>query len=531
MKKTDYKKYTAFNILLSLLFVFAAILASKMDNILGWVPVTLMIVGAVFFISFIVVRGDVIYKAVKGRSVKFSTSAITYAFVIFLILWAVNFIVYDNNKEFDFTQSGRFTISEQTVRILNSLENDIEIISFFENEHKAAEFQVSDLIERYRMHTRRINFRKINPINDPFTAQKHNITSSGTILFKYNDNEKKITEISELAFTNAIKEVAFGDKKVAYFIQGHGERKITGDGQDDISYAVHMLEQENYKVEELFLLQTGEIPEDASVVIIAGAEKKYEEFEIAALDNYIKNGGKVIVLIDPTKQHFDEFLREYNLLPQNNIVIDQNPLAKFIGTNYVMPIVTAYSPHEITEGFELALVLNWAMPVTPGYDVEKQYSAKILAQTGEGSWGESDIERLFTEGKAQFNPEEDLNGPLTIAAISERKLVSETETETENEDENSVYSRILVIGNSAFISNSMVNTQGNLDFFLNCVNFMAGFEDFIAIRPKKVVRELFQPTENQIVFFQWLSLVIVPLIPLLIYFGIYLKRKIDNNSN
>jgi hypothetical protein len=87
---------------------------------------------------------------------------------------------------------------------------------------------------------------------------------------------------------------------VVYFLTGHGEYPIEGGSDQSYTKLATTLKGKNYTVSTLNLLATIQIPQDASVVVIDGPKKPLSDAEVSLLDAYIKNGGSVVVMEDPT---------------------------------------------------------------------------------------------------------------------------------------------------------------------------------------------------------------------------------------
>ncbi|MCH7494432.1 Gldg family protein, partial [bacterium] len=76
--------------------------------------------------------------------------------------------------------------------------------------------------------------------------------------------------------TNAIVKLTRTGEKVVYFLEGHNERAIEGEAanqKDGFSMAAEALRNENYRIERLLLAAKGDVPENADVVIVAGATR------------------------------------------------------------------------------------------------------------------------------------------------------------------------------------------------------------------------------------------------------------------
>jgi ABC-type uncharacterized transport system involved in gliding motility auxiliary subunit len=92
-------------------------------------------------------------------------------------------------------------------------------------------------------------------------------------------------------------------------------------------------------------------------------------------------------------------------------------------------------------------------------------NVQALAKTSPESWAETDRNEL-QQGQVKPDPGE-ARGPLPVAAVATKDKA-----------------RIVVYGTSNFAANQFINLQGNRDFFLNTVSWLAEEEDQISIRPK-----------------------------------------------
>jgi ABC-type uncharacterized transport system involved in gliding motility auxiliary subunit len=70
--------------------------------------------------------------------------------------------------------------------------------------------------------------------------------------------------------------------------------------------------------------------------------------------------------------------------------------------------------------------------------------------------------------------------------------------------------RLVVIGDSDFVANSTISFSGNIDLFLNAINWIAEQENLIAIRPKSPDDRRVTMTQDQLRLVGWLSLILVP---------------------
>ena len=95
------------------------------------------------------------------------------------------------------------------------------------------------------------------------------MTTYGTIVLESGAKETKIQNPNEEKLTNALLKVTRDEQKTIYFLEGHGESQITSVENEGYQTAKKNLEQDGFLVKPLLLLKTGEVPEDASVLVVA----------------------------------------------------------------------------------------------------------------------------------------------------------------------------------------------------------------------------------------------------------------------
>ena len=104
----------------------------------------------------------------------------------------------------------------------------------------------------------------------------------------------------EQQITSAIVALVEGKASKVYFTEGHGEHSVhdsnTPQGYGQLG---DMVKNENVEVTTLNLAQKGEVPADADAVVIAGPAISFSPLEADALDKYLLNNGKLLVLLDP----------------------------------------------------------------------------------------------------------------------------------------------------------------------------------------------------------------------------------------
>jgi len=226
--------------------------------------------------------------------------------------------------------------------------------------------------------------------------------------------------------------------------------------------------------------------------------------EITDIKDYLDQGGKAVFLIEPRSGgELVSILKNYGFVIADDIIVD--PSSKLEGGGDIAPIIAQYAHHDITEGFRFATIF----PFSRSVDVVEQdgTDTTVLANTGEYSWSESNFE-LFDQGVAQ-QEEGDKKGPLGVAAVSE-------------DGDNS---RIAVFGSVDFVSNIFIDFSGNRDLFLNTVNWVAGDENLISIRPRAAKEGKLTITKKQTNIIFFFTVVLIPAVIFFSGLGIWWKRR------
>src|SRR5258708_12906680 len=82
----------------------------------------------------------------KARQTRYGAYLFTYLLVIIAILGATNWLANRHNKSFDSTANKRFSLSEQTAKVVKGLKNDVNVTYF---DKTTAFGRARDLLARY----------------------------------------------------------------------------------------------------------------------------------------------------------------------------------------------------------------------------------------------------------------------------------------------------------------------------------------------------------------------------------------------
>ncbi len=376
--------------------------------------------------------------------------------------------------EYDWTASGKHTLSDASQELLAAMPNPIEITSYA-RENSLLRDSIKNFVGKYQRHKQDITLRFVNPDAVPDEVRNLGIKVDGEIIIHYQDRSEHVTSDQEQVFTNALQRLARNQERWVVFVEGHGERSAIREANHDLTEWVKQLSNKGYRTQPINLTETQTIPDNTSILVIAGPRVEYLPGEIEIIKNYINNGGNLLWLHEPGPLYgLDALAEELAIRFYPGTVIDY--AGQLIGINDpTISLVTGnlYAPHPVTNGFEFTTLFPKAGAIEM-LESDKWLNRPIL-KTGDHTWAETGE----LQGTVDFNQDEDTQGPLTIGLSIEREL------ETENGEEIvTKQQRIAVIADGDFLSNTYLANSGNNELGTRMINWLSSDDEFISIPPK-----------------------------------------------
>jgi ABC-type uncharacterized transport system involved in gliding motility auxiliary subunit len=447
-----------------------------------------------------------------GRAAHFGLFTTISALLVVAILGIANWIAWQRPVTWDLTKERIFTLAEDTVRTLRGLDRDVEALAFY-REDEPGHAEARALLARYAAESPRFRFRLVDPYAAPEQVERFGITDSGPrIVLVAGDQEARVRAPTEPELTNGLVAITRKAALKVYFTTGHGEPDPLEPGDRAVTAAAKRLGADGFAVDALSLLEQGAVPEDAAVVLVAGARKPLLAPEVKALEAFARKGGAIGVYLEPELDAgLDAFLAAWGVEADDTIVVDPSPVARLYGGTPVTPLVVPVKDHPIAR--DLAGV-GVALPSTRSL-VARQDAAVLPAPvllTSEAAWAETRIRALFTEGGEQDEGEK--GGPLPVALAAERR-----------DEKGASQGRLLVVGDSEFFDDRYQQVLGNLDFFLNGVAWLAEQPDRITIRPRTREASRLFLTESQVAAIRFVTIDALPVALLALGLAVWLVRR------
>ncbi|MDA1185188.1 MAG: GldG family protein [Acidobacteria bacterium] len=422
----------------------------------------------------------------RQRQARYSAVAAVGVIVALAIVVAVNYLGVRQNKRWDLTASQQNSLSDQSVRILESL---VEPVTFtvFDRQTDLERFRTR--LNEYAYHSDQVSVEYIDPDTRPIVAREFDIQAYGTVVVDYMGRRERVTSDSEQDLTNALIKAMSSTERRVYVLQGHGEKALDNTDRDGYSAVTESLRRDNYTVEPLVLAQLSDVPADATVVLIAGPTTDVLPAEAEALRRYLDRAGKLMVLLDPpvgpqaaALPNLESLVREWGIDPGSNVVVDVSG-----ATNEPsIAVAASYPAHAITDRFATLTIYPLARAVEPIEGGANGRLAQAIVETSPQSWAETDLASLTSDaGVTMDETSGDRPGPIPLGAAVSTQLAAPTDDQGTEPDPDAPTpeTRMVVFGDSDFASNAYGGVPGNLNLFANAVSWLAQQENLIAIRP------------------------------------------------
>ncbi len=482
-----------------------------------------LIAGVALVLVHLILRWDDATRGLGARQWKHGTNTLVLTLVVLGILGAANYLVNRHITRFDLTENRRYSLSDQTRKVLSGLEDEITI-TYFQRERDM--LRGRDRLKEYQSLSDKLEVDFVDPVKSPTKAEAFDVRGPWPILIvQRGEQRERVTNDSEQDITNALIKVTREGAKTICLVEGQGERSPEDSGDRGFSGAKTALTTNLYQVESVFLLREKEVPEQCTVLVVAGPEKDLTPEAISPIREFVQAGGKALIMVEPEfREAFPNLvalLEEWNLEAGPDVVVDISGMGQIFGASELAPLVMDYPYHVITKDFRLVTVFAGARSMQAGEGTIDGVTAQDIGRTSAQSWAET---TLALEGALEYEEETDRLGPISLVAVATIKgeapepepSPSPAEDGGEDgateEEPKAPEGRVVAVGDADFASNSFLGFQGNQDFFLNVVAWLAEDADLISIRPKD--------PENQSLFLSrtaqqnvaWVALVIVPFI-------------------
>jgi len=372
------------------------------------------------------------------------------------------------HKSFDFTKNKQNSLSETTQVLLKKLDKPLKLTAYVPDDatvHSA----LKSLVAKYQQYKKDTELEIVNPDLNPERAKADGIQYSGQLLLSVGDKSEAISTVDEQVIVNVLQRLSREKPRLVIFLEGHGERSPIDDKSNGYSQLIDVLEKKGFQFQPHNLLRSQSIPESASFLVIASPKKDYLEGEVNVIQDYIKKGGNLLWLHEPgSLKGFDDLEQDLGLELHEGTLLDANQaLQRMLGIKHPAVIaVVDYGQSVLTTSLTTHTLFPFSTAIIKDEGVDNTtWKYQPLLTTLPASW----LESGEIQGNVKFDDEADVPGPLDLAMQLTRYIDNDTEQ------------RVLVIGDSDFMSNSYIGQGSNLELASNIFNWLGEDDDLLAI--------------------------------------------------
>jgi ABC-type uncharacterized transport system involved in gliding motility auxiliary subunit len=452
---------------------------------------------------------------IQARQTKYAAYVSVYIIVILAIISVANVLANRYNKSYDSTSNKRYSLSEQTAKIVKGLSQPATITYF----DKTSNFPTAkDLLDRYTTLSPKIRLDYVDPDKDPQAARAAGVTKYGTTVVQIGAKKQEAKTLTEEDITGAFIRDLKNNTRTVCFISGSGEHQIDDADRNGYSHLKDALDKDDYVVKSISLIEKAEVPADCTVVVVAGPKDDYQQPEVDALKKYVEQGGRAMFLLDPPLKFgrptadnvaLTNLLQSWGVSVERDLLLDENPVGQLMGVGPQVALVSTYDSQPIVDDMK---------GTATGFPLARSLTVK--------NTDKSTVQKLFDSSPSSFattkldSPKVTVNdptnkrGPLTIAAAGSYK------TGKENSQ-----GRFVVVGTSMWATNSFLSFNGNSDLASNAINWLSSDEDLISIRPKPQEDRKLTMTRAQFGWVRLSSQFLLPAALLLAGLSVWWRRR------
>jgi ABC-2 type transport system permease protein len=503
-------------------------------------------------------------KPQKIHRVRIGVNLIVQVALLLFLAIVANYLGFEHYRRWDLSREKKYALSDKTKRFLETIKGKVRVTVFFSPNNPIGQ-DVQALLTEYQYAAKdRIDVENIDPERNLSRAKelfdKYKVVSDESLVILDYDNRNKTVKASDMAevdqgnpmlgeppkitafkgeqaITSAMIDLVEGKKNALGYVLGHKEPPIADappalspsmsaepGARSPISLVKTVIQNENIKFQELNLFEVPEIPADLKTIVIVGPQYDFSDREMKLLHDFWEKQGRILLLLDPSAKtpKLLAFLNEVG------VKVNDDRLMAMVKTGIqemarVRDVIGRFLPDSpITK--RLADVRGIFVGGTSSLVLEpdRVRAANVrlqpLIHAEKGYWAETDYNST-DEAMLQAHASQSPETPLIIAASVEKGGSADERVQTNS-------ARMVVVTNASFIQDTAITQdQQALDFFSGSVNWLLSREQLIGIAPKVPTTVTFSLDDNAMRNMRWLVLLLLPLIPAVLGFGVWWQRR------
>ena len=453
---------------------------------------------------------------IQARQTKYAVYAVTYIVIVIAAIVVANVLADRYNKTYDSTANKRYSLSEQTDKLVKGLKQNATITYFNQSMHFR---EGKDLLDQYANLSPKLQVKYVDPDKDPELAREAGIRNLGAAVVQVGAKKEEAKSMTEEGITGALIRDLKSTTRTVCFTSGSGEHQIDDSNREGLSQFKDLLAKDNYETKSVDLLTKAEVPADCTTLVVAGPTKNYEQPEVDAIKKYVEGGGRAFFMLDPPLRLGHEeiaendaltnLLQSWGVTVNKDLILDLNPLGQIAGLGPQVALVTSYASQPIVDQMR---------GTATGFPLARSLEVKNTDKTSVQKLFDSSTTSLATSNLSSpsvtVSDPKNKKGPFTLAAAG-----------TYNTGKENSQGRFVVVGSSTWAANRFINFNGNDDLASNAVNWLSSDEDLISIRPKAPEDRRITMTGRQLAWVRATSQFGLPIVVLVLGVSVWWKRR------
>ncbi|MCC7537190.1 MAG: Gldg family protein [Deltaproteobacteria bacterium] len=432
-------------------------------------------------------------QAVELRRVHSAAYAGLTLALALVFLSAVNYVAFKRDEKWDLSYFKTTRPSDATLQMVRGLGQPIRIVLFWP--------EVNEVLAQVRPYFQELaaaaGSKLTIDVRDhalaPELARRHQVRANGQVLLLRGEGESAQSERFDVGtdlegarsnlrtldgrFQRAFNKLARPARNL-YLTAGHGERSNVGQAGDPTgartSMLAELLRRNNIETQPLGMAQglANRVPDNARAVAILGPRERFIEEENRALLDYVRGGGRLVVMVDPEADHgLESLLRGLGVRTMPGTLCSE--------TNHVR--------REHTPG-DVAFVYSNKFSVHPTVTAASRNASEVASIFVRGGA----IERHPELSQIQPTPRiafplrsdddfwRDLNGNFRRDDDEPRQTLNMIAAVTVPRSGSGEEGRAVVVGDGDFVTDQVIRNYGNALVFADVLQWLLGEERITA---------------------------------------------------
>jgi ABC-type uncharacterized transport system involved in gliding motility auxiliary subunit len=425
-----------------------------------------------------------------------------YVALIAIAAIAIAFLSTRFGFERDVSHASGASLSPASIALLKTLDAPVEVVSYA-SPSGGLRALIANFIQRYQRAKHDIDLRFVDPDADPEAMRAAGVSVDGELDIHYKDRNERLKVLGETEFSNALLRLSRTRERIVAFVEGEGERQPLGKANADLGQFVGALAERGLRAVPLPLANTGKVPENSDLVVIANPRVALAAPLAQALVDYVERGGNLLWLTEPDEEAgLDALANALSIRVLPGTVVDASGSA-FGLTDPSFVALDKYPAHAITHGLVLTTLLP--QPAALAQLANATWDLKPILRSSDKSWNETGHVPKTGESSDTIRQDADageIPGPLDLGFALSRLSPRPDKREQ----------RVVVIGDGDFLSNSFLGNGGNREFGQRVFDWLLGDDDQITVPDRSAPDRALTLTQAQLGALSIVFLIALPLV-------------------